>query len=473
MPLSVFTSPPSTVIEPYITYSGTYTDLFILKRTVTIDALLTITFSNLTNNDTQRNNEFWIELVEREEDFSNDSPWTNWNVISQIHWDFTPGQVMTNKTATMEIGERTWSERKQYGIRLLTRRQGNGHSYVTYNVTSAEFSLPKNASTQIKADLKFDEGDYITPKAPENIKQIDFLKGILNLFNMYVYTEQLNPKHVIFEKYDDYYAFTTPELIKSVALDWTKKVDLSSSYSIKPYLALPKSYLFTFKEDNDYINSDYKKKYGEVYGTFKFADTYGITEEKKVELVFSPSPIIQDVGSTKFFLSTYTVDSGNKKLQKSNIRLLFNNGLTPCNEYTIAKDSFISGWQTTDVTTLTSYPMATNYYYVNDLPVHDLHFGRPNEVYFPATVAHSNAETAYTRYYSNQVTELTNPNIKVIECDCVLNEFDINNLDLKTPVFVDMGENGHGYFKVLSVDYISKNHTSRVVLQQIILHTDR
>ncbi|RYF97932.1 MAG: hypothetical protein EOO02_19950 [Chitinophagaceae bacterium] len=123
--------------------------------------------------------------------------------------------------------------------------------------------------------------------------------------------------------------------------------------------------------------------------------------------------------------------------------------------------------------TLTQYPQASNYYLQNGVPVDDLHFGRPKEFYFPASNDYINANTSYTNYYMNQVSELTNINLVTIEVDMVLNELDISNLDLRTPVFIDFGEYGHGYFKVLSVEYVSNKLLSEVKLQKVVLGTDR
>lgn len=75
----------------------------------------------------------------------------------------------------------------------------------------------------------------------------------------------------------------------------------------------------------------------------------------------------------------------------------------------------------------------------------------------------------YFNRYMQQVTDLTDPNVVFVECDAYLNEIDIANLDLKIPVFIDMGELGHAYFKVLSVEYDSKDVSAKVKLQKITL----
>ncbi len=85
--------------------------------------------------------------------------------------------------------------------------------------------------------------------------------------------------------------FASPQNIKTTSLNWTSRVDYNSGVKITSNLSIPKSYQFTFKDDTDFINIDYKKKYGEPYGTFKFNVAFGITDTKKVELIFSATPI--------------------------------------------------------------------------------------------------------------------------------------------------------------------------------------
>ncbi len=68
---------------------------------------------------------------------------------------------------------------------------------------NTELNIPKNNSTEFYAEVGLSTGgvaDVIAPKAPDNIKQIDFIKSILAQLNMYAYTETNNPKHLIFQK---------------------------------------------------------------------------------------------------------------------------------------------------------------------------------------------------------------------------------------------------------------------------------
>ncbi len=55
-------------------------------------------------------------------------------------------------------------------------------------------------------------------------------------------------------------------------------------------------------------------------------------------------------------------------------------------EYVISKDKYTSAWTTEDIATKTQYPQVSNYWYnSSNLPIEDLHFGRPKELYFNIT----------------------------------------------------------------------------------------
>ncbi|WP_322518620.1 hypothetical protein [Chitinophaga sancti] len=48
-----------------------------------------------------------------------------------------------------------------------------------------------------------------------------------------------------------------------------------------------------------------------------------------------------------------------------------------------------------------------------------------------------------------------------------LNAVDITNLDLRVPVFVDMGQYGHAYFKIINLEYTESEVITTVTLQRI------
>ena len=482
------TLPPDTIASMISNLAPNYR-VFNIDRTFTSDAKAAVTFSSLKN---PYNFPLTVIVSVMERDKANDeNPFGDWTAVNEKSfilptYDLITYGVVLNKIVVVDINEREWDESKQVGLMVTIHSDidiqgatiGNdGPRICLWDIFVAELQFPKDTLTPFTVDVLLNsELDIIVPTAPDNINQMDFLKSVISQFNLYVYNEKQRPKHFIFQRYDDYYALSQTNLLSSTALDWTKKIDYTSGLKIKSNVQIPKKYLFTYKSDSDYINTNYQKVYNEPYGTFKFNDGYGLTDSKNVELIFSPSPLVQYASTNKVHPAIYAVESNNKKPVKSNIRMMYYNGLKKGAEYTIGLDERINitGYTVnTIVTGLTSYPQVGNYYLQSGIgsmvPVDDLDWGVPAQLYFEFTPAHLSATTAFSNYYIGQVTDLTNPNVTYIDADVYLNEIDITNINLRTPVFVDLGELGHSYFKVLNVEYENNKTTSRVSLQKIVI----
>jgi len=73
---------------------------------------------------------------------------------------------------------------------------------------------------------------YLDDNMPD-ITQVDFLKGILQRFNMFVVPDETNPKQLIIEPYPTY-------MDDGVIVDWTSKLDESKEVAIEPTINIRK-----------------------------------------------------------------------------------------------------------------------------------------------------------------------------------------------------------------------------------------
>lgn len=377
----------------------------------------------------------------------------------------------------------------QLQVRVLRGvHDGVGWSGVQIDGATLEFSSYSNIPLTYSINGNTDTIDMIVPEPPANIKQFDFIRSIINLLNLYCYTKKDNPKHLIFEQYDYYYALTSQLQLNSTAIDWTMKVNFNGGFKYTSNAQIPKRYQFTYKEDADYINKYYKDRFSEIYGSFKFEDSLGFTDEKKVELIFSPSPMVSIPGNFKHnpLIAQGGSSLATKKPVKSNIRILVYNGVHACNYEQWCIDEFntsTGAWGIDFITAWNFYANCSNYVFdestdnfhspretnglpKSPIPLKDLNFASPKEYYFYTTSSYTDLPTAYNNYIA-QITELTNPNLFTVECQVLLNEVDIANLDLKVPVFIDLQKYGYSYFKVLKVEYTNSKTTSTVTLQKI------
>lgn len=415
-----------------------------------------------------------IKLVKRLNEDNRD-PYSSWQAVGQTVVPLPYGATFNN-VIQVNIGLNDFKVGEQLAVMVNIQFPQNGSlRRCIYDVFACELVIPPTVNDVITIDVEpsLVNGDIVTPVPPSNLKQTDFLKAIINQFNFYVYSTNDNPKHFVFEKYDDFYVLALPQYIKDNSIDWTSKIDYKKGFRAKANIDLPKSYLFTYKPDADVLNTIYKDTFNEIYGSLSFADPYGLVEQKKLELIFSPTIISTEEGTDRKYAWLYKVDDNNiRKPIKTNPRLLYYNGMMPCQR-----------WKAINVTTsptgttvqeyqdnLGSYPQASNYYmtgFTNPTVINDIHWSIPRQIYFRNDLNFLNASTSYQNYYINQVTDLTNQNVIYLEADVLLNEIDMANLDLHVPVYISTGENNAAYFKVLKVEYDGSNSSSKVLLQKI------
>jgi hypothetical protein len=203
---------------------------------------------------------------------------------------------------------------------------------------------------------------------PKKIKQREFLKSIINMHNLYIQPQRENPKVLDIEPRDDFY---TTDVV-----DWSGKLDTLNDILIEPLGALKfRDFEFSYKADKDYYNALYEDTYDEVYGYRRIIlDNEFLKGTKKVELSFSPTPLIGDFDNDRIYPEIFKTDSANNKVQMdSNIRILYYGGLKPTNNSWLHTSTIVA-----DVTRI-DYPYAGH---LDDAynPTIDLNFGLTKEV---------------------------------------------------------------------------------------------
>ena len=390
---------------------------------------------------------------------------TNWITLSESSGLIVSGHTtFSNVEFETNIGLTEFKVGEQVGVVVVGTGAGTD-----FTVDSCVLTIPDSGDTityELSPSLYTIGADTLTPQAPAQIKQIDFLKSVITQFNFMLYADKTNNKHIVFEKYDDYYSLCSPLYIKDNALDWSNKIDYSKGFKIKSNLDLPSSYDFTYKNDVDFLCKYYTITFNKVYGEFIFNDSLGLTQEKKVELIFAPLIVQQQpLQSDRIYPLLYQCDSNVIETIKTVPRMGYYNGLQPCNvPYNI---NYVTG--TTFNTWFTGYvyPQISNYYITTGGTVTNLHFAEPAQTYFTQSSDFSHSTTSYEDYYINQISDLTNPDVTYIECQAYLNEIDISNLDLKVPVYINTGTLNGAYFKVLKVEYDGNKSVSKLQLQKI------
>ncbi|MEO7535871.1 MAG: hypothetical protein ABIU30_18565 [Ferruginibacter sp.] len=290
-------------------------------------------------------------------------------------------------------------------------------------------------NTKILAASPSDTSEYpilpgtiyeMSNSVPLEIKQTDFIKDFIKLFNLFVTQDPDNPKLYIFTPQPDFYLRDTTQVI-----DWTKKVDRSEEITFTPIGQLTaKEYIFTWKNDKDYWTDKYFQENKEVYGQVTFiSDTDILNNKEKVEFLFSPAVMTRFRNSAVLCPAIYKVETVGgfltRKPDKFNSRLLIWGGLQDAGQ--IIELLNFDGTQYGNVS---EYPYAGHIDHpVN--PTFDLNFGNVNAAIPTATV------NQFSRYWGKALLANVSKDGKLVSCTMYLTPSDISVLSFAALYKVD------------------------------------
>lgn len=461
-------NPNITILERM----GTYSSVHNVLTSIECDATLSYSYTLSVDVSYEVLN-VQIQVVERDIASNVNPVDSNWQLVGRAYpiyqlVSYPSGTI--NDSGELYIPKRNWSSTKQIAVRAQIWYQDN---FITPSTTAptivnatASFKIPSLSTNTFDIDVRY--GMELTPQLSPggNVKQYDFIKSVMLMYNLFCYTEKSRPKHLVFQTYDDFYSLTTLNYLKSTALDWTNKVIYSDDFKKMYNLKIPKRYIYTYKEDKDFLNSDYKESINQIYGQLKFNDAYGVTDEQKVELIFSPSPMVK----INYDINCAMIRGGDSteiKQIASNIRILSYNGYKYTSEYQYSYGTY-------SLPPVTGYgEMCEFYRRCGDVladyncPFSDsLSFSPPFKYYFPVDGSYNTLPNLYSTYYINRVSELTDPDLYTIECKMILTCVDIANFDFRIPVYIST-DMGNSYFKVLEISWKDENTPATVKLQSI------
>jgi hypothetical protein len=254
----------------------------------------------------------------------------------------------------------------------------------------------------------------INQYVPKEIKQSDFVKSILQMYNLYVEQDVNNPNNLILRHRDEYYD-------SGAEKDWSRKLakDKDQQLIFLPDLTNKKLKL-TYAPDTDEFNTMYTQATSEIYGQLEYTfDNEYVKDVSTQELIFSPTPVY--LTSFGAYVPAIIGASPN-----TNIRILYDGGLQSCQPFDILD------FGTTGEFGLTSYPMLGHF--DNALtPSFDINFGT-NDFYFyePISLTSNNLYNLYWRRTVNQI------NVgKMLIAMFDLDEVDIQSLKLNDKIYID------------------------------------
>lgn len=308
-------------------------------------------------------------------------------------------------------------------------------------------------ATLAKKDLQYGDIVPMNGAIPDKVKLKDLFTSLNNLFNLY-WEPTDNFKELRIEPYEAFFQLNKGKL---PADDWTNKVDRKSDYEIYPmYELTANEYLFTYKEDKDWLNERYTVNNTEVFGEKKITIASDfITEKKTITPIFSPTPMSSleffDTKTTflRMVMPSYTTRDINKKTRMSpNVRLLFWGGVKQK-----ASVFWELGYQTGVVGNIPQYytEIVSGFPYAGHLddpynPTEDLNYGVPKEFNFIwGKVTNSNL---YNKFWRNWLNSIIDRDAHMLACKVHLTQLDMVNFDLKNFYQVDQV-----YYRVNKLSY--------------------
>ena len=284
-----------------------------------------------------------------------------------------------------------------------------------------------------------------------NLKCSEFVKGVINMFNLYV-SEPDEDGVVKIEPLQNYY---------SGEENWTELLDYSKPINIKPSVNdSAKKYNFNFAEDKDYYRNDYFDNTGEQYGdyTYESENEYN-KDEIDFVLPFAQTIPIATLTDRRYVVPTIKASKDGNIFEpyKGKPRIFFNNGLKP-----------MSGWSmrySFGLHTYTSYPQAHHSYEDITNPTFDLNFGKPVYTYYDYSQFQNN--NLFSKYNRISIVEQTSIDGKILTAYFNLDESTIGNFSTLVNV------NGVLYRKNVITDYDANGYeTTKVELYKVLETTE-
>jgi hypothetical protein len=275
-----------------------------------------------------------------------------------------------------------------------------------------------NTSYKASPQLEYNAGlpIFLNDFVPRQIKQRDFIKSIIDVYNLVSFIDPNQENKIIYQTRDKFYD-------DGIEKDWTHKLDKSKPDS-KEWVQEKqgKSYLLTYAEDdNDVVNRVYKSQTKKIFGQYEhiYENDYNQGQNKK-ELIFGPALIAYDSNKNIYYPSLVI---GDENLRP---KLLLDNGVRSDAYYFFESDDGLSSVLMSDYPLAHTWDDPTN-------PSFDLNFGVADYyLYRDYNISYNNL---FTLFHQRQVSQLTDGRIYTAYFD--LNETDILNLKLNDKIWVN------------------------------------
>ena len=327
----------------------------------------------------------------------------------------------------------------------------------TFEATNLSFNYISDSKVSVNAGL----GNTLNMKSllPKGITQKDFFASICRMFNLYVFEDPEISNHLLIEPYIEFYlkgagflkindlgelllhgepGDPTGLLLLSDpvadSVDWSNKVDHSKEITLKPMSELNARFFeFKYKQDDDYYNDIYNKKFNQSYADRREDSKFQFAEDSSnVEVIFSPSVLVGKTSDDKLCASIFSLEDGVEVPKDHNVRIMQFAYVEGVDAWKLEKPFGSSG----------NLLSGLEYYgYAGHLdnptePTNDLNFAVPNQVFFNLSTVYPTTNL-FTAFWGDYIAEITAKDSKLLSCYLYLTIEDIYSLNFARLIYID------------------------------------
>lgn len=267
----------------------------------------------------------------------------------------------------------------------------------------------------------------------KNIRQIDFLKGFLELAN-----------YVLIQDTDQEFSYTLLPIeqwyVEGVTRNYTDKLDVSQplkNSATNDFLS--RNVVLSYANSEDYLNRIYREDNGDNYGTFRDDVNIANTDQKdKISDLFCPYPTDVIPGAVQtLIIPKWVKAEDDLSLQKpAKLQLFYYNGLITCNTFYVDYSAAVPA-----PVSRTSYPNCSNYELIGGVVTaasKDLNFGYSPPFQSTYTINGIPVDTLYGLYFSKYLAEVYSPSNRVLNCSILLTPGDVEALKFNDIIQIDI-----------------------------------
>ena len=255
--------------------------------------------------------------------------------------------------------------------------------------------------------------------APE-LKQVDYLRDILKMFNAVLVPNPNMPNSVEIIPMVEYLGSGTD-------YDWTGKLDLTKDITLTPASDIRKRVLkWSYKEQGDRFNAAYKKGAQRVYGELRLTDAGNdfSTSDFSVELNFGASPC-DLIPNTQIIIPKYVNETG--QFMAPGARILYRRDYNE-SAYIMLYDESVGSANYQSVPLLSHYEKIPT-----EIGTNDLNFGQEIP---PHPIETMPLHTLFDRYWREYIAELYDDEQKIMEAYFQLDVTDVFGLKFNDKIWI-------------------------------------